>query len=463
MSVQRNLALLPTMVLALFLTGCANWQAAPIAIPEALNVVQSQRIGDVEVSAAILDREQAMAHFGVDIDEQDVQAIWLRVVNETDKQFWFIRTVLDLDVYSADEVALMYESKLGDEDLAGLRQHLRDQSMRAQIHARTMSQGFVFVPKVYGGRYVDVRLVQDVYDVEIARQNSLAHGEPVIDALDLEMRFEYTIPLPDGMFDFEGLNAARIYARSRPPLQTREELRKALAELPCCSRNESGDDDGDPLNIVVIGSGANIMHSLARAGWSFTHRISLESVTRLVGASLSNQPYPVAPVSDLFLFDRKQDFALQRPRPNIAQRNHLRLWLAPFTFEGQDIWVGQISRDIGVKLTSKSASLTTHIIDPNVDLAREYLLHSLLAGGFVDSFGFVSGAVTATMEDPANNLVEDPYFSDGKRLVVILSPQPKPYSDVRSLLWERSGAPIAEEQSPAASGNTRQLDGSARE
>jgi hypothetical protein len=445
------------VILLLTLVGCANWQHAPLAIPDALNIVQTQRIGDVEVSAAILDPEQAKAQFGIDLDDRDIQAIWLRVSNHTDKQLWFIRTVLDMDVYSADEVALMFESAFGDEDFSKLRQHLRDQSMHVQVPALTMTQGFVFVPKAYGGRYVDVRLVQDLYEVELARKNSLASGKAAEEALDLEMRFEYTIPLPDGMFDFEGLSAARIYARSRPPLNTPDDLRQAVADLPCCSRNADGDMNGDPLNLVVVGSGANIMHSLARAGWSFTHRISLESVTRLVGASLSKQPYPVAPVSDLFLFDRKQDFALQRPRPNISQRNHLRLWLAPFSYRGDDVWVGQISRDIGVKLTSKSSTLTTHIIDPDVDLAREYLLHSLFAGGFVDAFGFVSGAPVANMDAPVENLVGDPYFSDGKRLVVILSPQPKSYGDVKSLLWERSGAAIAEEQSPAADRNTRRL------
>jgi hypothetical protein len=446
------------ILLALSLTGCASWQHTALTLPDALEVVQTQRIGGVEVSAGILDREQARDHFGIDLDEKDVQAIWLHVKNDSAKTLWFLRTVLDLDVYSADEVALMYESTLGNDEFVVMRQRLRDESMRVKLPAFTESRGFVFVPKVYGGRYVDVRLVQDIYDVETERRKARARGEPAPEAVDLEMRFEYTIPLPDGMFDFEGLNEARIYARSRPPIFDLGELRTALAELPCCSRNQNGGKDGDPLNIVVIGSGSNILHSLARAGWSFTHRINLSSVTKMVGASLSNQPYPVAPVSDLFLFDRKQDFALQRPRPNIAQRNHLRLWLAPFRYQDKSVWVGQVSRDIGIKFTTKSSSLTTHIIDPDVDLAREYLLHSLLAGGFVEAFGFVNGSKTASIDKPASNLVDDPFFSDGKRLVVLLTPNPKPYSEVRSLLWERSGAPIAEGQSPAADDNNTQLD-----
>lgn len=70
----------------------------------------------------------------------------------------------------------------------------------------------------------------------------------------------------------------------------------------------------------------------------------------------------------------------------------MRLWLAPFLHEGRQVWVGQVSRDIGIKLTFKSPSVTTRIIDPEIDLAREYLLHSLLAEGFVVRFGLVTGA-----------------------------------------------------------------------
>jgi hypothetical protein len=177
----------------------------------------------------------------------------------------------------------------------------------------------------------------------------------------------------------------------------------------------------------------------------------------MASAAIKREAYPVAPVSSLYLFGRKQDFALQRARRNIAQRNHMRMWLAPFTFEGKQVWVGQVSRDIGIKVTAKSPSLTTHIIDPNVDLAREYLLHSLLAEGFIKHFGFVAGSRAATRLSPASNLTDDPYFSDGVRLVVLLSAHPVPYEEVRNLRWEVSAAPMAEEQSEAAGHNLRPI------
>ena len=118
----------------------------------------------------------------------------------------------------------------------------------------------------------------------------------------------------------------------------------------------------------------------------------------------------------------------------------------------------QISRDIGIKLSTKSPSLTTHVIDPEMDLAREYLLHSVLAEGFVQQFGFVKGSMTAPRTQPASNLTGDPYFSDGMRLVIMLSPTPLPLVEVRNLRWEESSAPVAEAQSEQAERYVRPIE-----
>jgi hypothetical protein len=136
----------------------------------------------------------------------------------------------------------------------------------------------------------------------------------------------------------------------------------------------------------------------------------------------------------------------------------MRLWLAPYRFENHPVWIGQVSRDIGVKLTPKSPTLTTHVIDPQVDATREYLLDSLIAEGFVDRFGFVKGSGSGTPSQPRLNLTGDPYHSDGMRLVVVLASDPVPPDQIRSLLWEQSAPPIAEGQGQAAERGVRPIE-----
>jgi hypothetical protein len=154
-------------------------------------------------------------------------------------------------------------------------------------------------------------------------------------------------------------------------------------------------------------------------------------------AFLLRSQYDTAPVSPLYLFGRYQDLALQKARSTVSQRNHLRLWMAPFTLEGQKVWMGQISRDVGVKLTTKSWSLTTHRISAHVDQERDYLLQDLLLTGLVERFGYVKGVGESTPASPRENLTDDPYYTDGLRLVVVLGSEPHWPLQAQLLEWER--------------------------
>jgi len=447
----------------LLVASCATtYEPKRLAAPEELHGVQSKTVGDVTVSVSILTDKHALQHFGVDFGKRDLQALWMSVRNASDRRLWFIFNILDPDFYSADEAAHLLEPDVPREARQALRQHLRDESMRAQISPQTITEGFVLLPRAEGGRYVDIRLQGDAYADDSARHKGTPGTAAIPAASPREMRFGFAIPLPDGDFDYERLDPNRTYAGQALPDLTLEQLRTTLEELPCCAMDAEGKREGDPLNAVIVGEPTDVMNSLSRSGWSFTHRIDFRTVRREVGAVLGGEAYPVAPVSSLYVFDRKQDIALQRARRSIAQRNHMRLWLAPFRYEGRSVWVGQVSRDIGVKVTPKSPTLTTHIIDPEVDATREYLLHSLIAQGFVERFGFVKGSAASSPAQPRVNLTDDPYISDGMRLVIMLTPEPIAPDEIRSLLWEQSAAPIAEGQSEAARRNVRPIDQSPR-
>ncbi len=419
--------------------------------PAELRDLQSKSLGNVTVAVSILTDAEARQHFGVDFQRHELQALWMSVRNGSERPLWFIRNVLDRDFYSSDEAALLVQGDVDRAARPALLQYFRDESIRARLQPRTITEGFVFLPRIEGGRYVDIRLQHDAFVEGIAAQADTPSAKvPAGDGLPWELRFEFALPLPDGDFDYERLDPARTYAGRTLPDLSLDELRATLEQLPCCASNAAGSGEGDPLNVVIVGESETVLRALTRAGWSFTHRINLRTVRREVAAAVAGDSYPVAPVSSLYVFGRKQDVALQRARRSISQRNHMRLWLAPFRHEGQSVWLGQVSRDIGIKVTPKSPTLTTHVIDPQVDTTREYLLHSLIAEGFVDRFGFVNGSGAGTPGEPRFNLTGDAYHSDGMRLVLILAPEPVRPEQLRSLRWEQSAAPIAEGQSEAA-------------
>ncbi len=373
----------------------------------------------MRVTASILNDAEAQKNFGVDLASRQLQAIWVRIENGSQLRLWFLVAALDPDYYTPHEAAFLFRDSLSDEDSERLTRYLTAHSPRQAIEPGQSTEGYVITKRTEGGRYVHV---------ELAGHEKL-------------LRFGFAIPLADGSFDFEGLIPNQIYAGLERPDLSASELRSALRRLPCCTRDSSGEGLGDPLNIAIVGSFDEMMTALARSGWSFTHRITLGTVGRLVEATISGEAYRVAPVSSLYVFGRPQDVALQRARSWISQRNHMRLWLAPFRFEGRAVWVGQVSRDIGVKLTAKGPSPTTHVIDPYVDEAREYLLQTLLHHHKVERFGFVSGVGKTTPEHPFTNLSDDPYFTDGLRLVVVLAQQLMPPHQARNFHWEELDIP----------------------
>ena len=167
-----------------------------------------------------------------------------------------------------------------------------------------------------------------------------------------------------------------------------------------------------------------------------TEVVDLRSSWQEAKAFLLGTSFRYAPASPLYFYGRSQDVTIQKPRSTINARNHLRLWRAPMQFEGKPVWVGQVSRDIGVRFTLDTWNLSTHRIDPHVDGTREYLVQDLFRSGRVRKVAYVKGGPTATLASLRKNLTRDWYISDGLRAVLVFSPNRVSESEMQALDWE---------------------------
>jgi hypothetical protein len=111
--------------------------------------------------------------------------------------------------------------------------------------------------------------------------------------------------------------------------------------------------------------------------------------------------------------------------------------LARAIYRRRTVWVGQISRDIGTKLTTQTRSFTTHRISPEVDQDRYYILQDLLLTGEAYWLAFASGVGVSSPANPRTNLGFDLYVTDGLRVVVFLDPRRKHAGPVEFLDWQR--------------------------
>ena len=378
--------------------------------------MQAKTIDGVTVTAALLPDAEARERYGVNLAAKGLQAVWMRIENRTAVEQWMLAAHLDADYYTANEAAHLFRHHFGGLGQAARQQKFRDLAMRARLEPGSRHEGHVLVPRSEGGRYVEI----------------------TTNGLGRVRRFGFPLRTPDGHFDFERMKPGSIYAEGGRENVSRGELRQRLAKLAPTVTSAKGTATGDPLNLVIVGETSEMMAALSESGWDFTHRIDGSTVRRMILAALRGNPYLTAPVSSLYVFGRKQDVAFQRARSSLSQRNHLRLWLAPWTVEGRSVWVGQVSRDIGIKITKKSPTLTTHVIDPMVDEARQYVLESLLERLRISHFGFARASEPAPKEKPRQNLTGDPYFTDGLRLVVFLADDPVEAEEVRNLGWDQT-------------------------
>jgi hypothetical protein len=420
------------LLVAALLAGCvtkptfSESSAAPDeqSIPLHLGRVQTQTQDGVTVQLVIPTDEQVAGHFGVPLAQHGIQPIWIRIDNASSTSYWILPISIDPDYFTADEAALLATEKMSAEDDARVTEIFRQSALPFFLKAGSVHEGYVYATHQRGGRFVDVR--------------ASAHGYPLI-------RMRFAVMLPTEGFDYESSTLRQLYALAGSfPDLTIEQARVRIRELPCCTTRADGAGDGDPINLALVGSGEDVISALTAGGWTFTEAITADSVRRMIGAAIADEAYANAPVSSLYLFGRKQDLALQRGRSRIAQRNHMRLWLAPFLCEGQPVWVGQVSRDIGVKATSKSPTLTTHVIDPNVDESRQYVLQSLLHHEAVQWFALARGVGPAPRDQPRYNLTDDPYFTDGMRMVIGVSRVPITPPESINLEWNESYDPILE-------------------
>ena len=138
---------------------------------------------------------------------------------------------------------------------------------------------------------------------------------------------------------------------------------------------------GDPVNLALNGSAAQVHAALAAAGWIRADDVTVASSLRIVSSTVRRRSYLQAPVSPLLLFDRVQDFAYQQEvADNPAKRHHVRFWRCPDGWMlpgGHRVdWVaaGTFDRAVGLSLFTLQV---THKIDEHTDIERDHVVASI--------------------------------------------------------------------------------------
>ncbi len=224
----------------------------------------------------------------------------------------------------------------------------------------------------------------------------------------------------------EGAFHVKIQVHPPAPLKTAAGKTRVPALTPVLLDNiprrvaDQAGNPGDMVNFLVIGPEERLRQAFQSAGWVKVDRAPKDAVIHILLSTISRQAYTELPMSELFLLGRAQDFGFAHAEPIAvaASRHHLRLWKAPTDVEGQTLWIGAATHDIGFERDKRNGKVT-HKIDPVVDEEREYVGRSLEETGIVAKLTYLS---------PSNPVKEaltatgGQFHSDGRVLVIILKP-----------------------------------------
>ncbi len=167
----------------------------------------------------------------------------------------------------------------------------------------------------------------------------------------------------------------------------------------------------DPLNVRIIATGAQLAAAFAAAGWYRADEIALITSIRITIDAIFKRKYPSAPVSNLYLYGRHQDYAFERPGSSVRERDHVRFWdTGQAASDGRPTWIGGATKDIAVEL-SRTTHLPTHRIAPDVDAEREQLVHDLTDSGWVVAQDWEPGWGQPI---EMKNAMDDPWHTDGR-------------------------------------------------
>jgi hypothetical protein len=387
---------------------------------------QSQSQDGLEVTVAALDASESRSFFGVRMARRGVQPVWLKIANHSATPYRLSLVGIDPNYFSSYEAAGANHYSTGRKLLefgalsllffpviwllpikliaARLANRKIDAFFAEQafqlrpVEPGETREGFVFTPLDVGNKVVHVKL----FGSSDVREFVFTASVPGLNADYMRREIEeHPLPGPPEECDIPTLRAK-------------------LAKFPGATCNANDSRSGDPVNLVVIGDFPTLLTAFGPR-WDLTEVITLATCMKTFRAFVTGWEYRYSPVSALYLFGRSQDFALQRVRHSINERLHLRLWATTLRYQGEPVWIGQVSRDIGVRFTWRTWNLTTHRIDPNVDEARDYVVEDLFQAERIELAGYVDGAGACDQTSPRHNLTGDPYYTDGKRAAVIVS------------------------------------------
>ena len=386
-------SILPIITLAL-LSACASKPYTPIDIESSVFLTRAvtDAQGTVRVTAAVPTAAEARALTGLDLYQQGIQPVWLKVENSGEQRVRITPWSIDKNYFSPIEVAYMNRKKFSKQGYEDMQRWFYENRLERRVPPGETRSGLVYTHLMPGTKGFNL----DIF------------------TFDSSLNFTFFVPIPGFTADYKHVDFDKLYADSDIQELAVGELQSILLqELPCCSTDASGKHNGDPFNVILVGSATAVKRSLLRASW---HESAAGDP---INADARLQHYRGRPPDAIFAQDRQDS----------DERLELRLWLSPWHGDDKQVWIGQTSfRNKKTSLINMDSDFFSQFVRENVaadvDSASSFVLQRFWYSQSLAKMGAVQHREVSTQENPHRSFTGAEYFSAGKLMVMLLSEKP---------------------------------------
>jgi hypothetical protein len=358
---------------------------------------ETQSEGPVTVRASIPGEEETLDIFGVPLYDNGIQPVWIEIHNAGDKLLRYAPVGTDRLYFSALEVAWKHRGPFTSESRAVMERRFNDLAMPRIIEPGSTASGFVFSNFRPGVKAFNVELFGDNESYD----------------------FTFVVNVPGFRPDYTNVDFENLYALDDIVKVDIDEAWSIIRDAGCCATDADGEFIDAPINVVLVGEGIDLLRSLLRGNW---HSVSAEEAER---------------ASPSYLFGRRQDAIFRYQGTANKGYYELRLWLTRLQIEGDLVSAGQVRLII-----DNPWSITRP--DPDVDLARMFLVQNMWYSQSLKKVGRIRGPEVIPVESIWADLFGRSYFTDGYRVVMWLSADPVSLVDTVRVAWDESGEEVSE-------------------
>ncbi|MBV9742718.1 MAG: LssY C-terminal domain-containing protein [Acidobacteriia bacterium] len=234
--------------------------------------------------------------------------------------------------------------------------------------------------------------------------------EPEIEyAAGTELELEVNFP--------DDLGHAAACPQPAPAQEDAAEWQEFVASLPAWTYSKRQPQPMDPINLVFLGSLAELARAFRAAGWTGSDANSLKTGFEAIRAIVEDREYSNAPMRTLLLDGAAPDLRLQRSLNTFDKRDHMRIWHRDAEWRGRDVWAAAATKDVEATFSTRPFGFT-HRIESDVDLERDKVVRELEFTGCVETVVRPSRLKTA---EEAETKLRRGVETDSRVAVVLLN------------------------------------------